>query len=84
MVQAVPSPRARAARQKLHPAWMEESNRLGRPLPSWMPQMPRITSAGACSRFPARNAAELNTFWIVVGPAASVRASACNPVAPAR
>jgi hypothetical protein len=43
----VPSPRARRARQKLHAAWMTESNRLGRPLLSWWPRMEGITIAGA-------------------------------------
>jgi hypothetical protein len=32
VTQVVPSPRARSARQKLHAAWITESNRLGRPL----------------------------------------------------
>ena len=41
VTQVVPSPRARSARQKLHAAWMTESNRPGRPLPSWRPMIGR-------------------------------------------
>ena len=42
----VPRPLARSARQKLHAAWITESNRPGRPLPSWRPMIVGMTIAG--------------------------------------
>ena len=62
VIQVVPSPRARSARQKLHAAWMTESNRPGRPLPSWRPMMVGTTMAGTSARCSARYWAEAITF----------------------
>ena len=58
----VPRPRARSARQKLQAAWITESNRPGRPLPSWRPMIVGMTIAGTSARCSARNAADAMTF----------------------
>ena len=58
----VPRPRARSARQKLHAAWITESNRPGRPLPSWRPWIVGMTIAGTSARCSARYCAEAMTF----------------------
>ena len=58
----VPSPRARRARQKLQAAWITESNRPGRPLPSWRPMTVGMTMAGTSARCSARYVADAITF----------------------
>ena len=62
VTQAVPRPRARNATQKLQPDWMTESNRPGRPLPSWRPMMVGITMAGTSARCSARYFADAMFF----------------------
>ena len=62
VTQVVPSPRARRARQKLQAAWMTESNRPGRPLPSWRPMTVGMTMAGTSARCSARYVADAITF----------------------
>src|SRR5438045_3776625 len=52
VVQAEPRPRDRSARQKLQAAWITESNRPRRPLPSWVPQIVGMTMAGRLLRTP--------------------------------
>ena len=85
VVHAVPSPRARVATQKLHTDWMTESNRPGRPLPSWTPMMVGITITGTSARCSARWAAEAITRsfgWPV--PAMRSRASIIHRPADSR
>jgi hypothetical protein len=62
VTQDEPRPRARRATQKLHAAWMTESNRPGRPLPSCRPMIVTMTSAGTSARCAARKAADAITF----------------------
>ena len=62
MVHDVPRPRARSATQKLHTDWITESNRPGRPLPSWTPMIVGMTIAGTSARCSARWAADFMTF----------------------
>ena len=57
----VPRPLARNARQKLHAAWMTESNKPGRPLPSWRPMIVGMTIAGTSARCSARYCADAIT-----------------------
>ena len=61
VIHVVPRPRARSARQKLHAAWMTESNRPGRPLPSWRPMIVGTTMAGTSARCSARYVADAIT-----------------------
>ena len=61
MTHVVPRPLARKARQKLHAAWMIESNKPGRPLPSWRPMIVGMTIAGTSARCSARYSADAIT-----------------------